>query len=58
MEDRLLKYVPELELLISLLLRDLVIQSHEGVEVILVESQDVLLVEKWLKRLSIFVYNL
>ena len=58
MEDRLLKYVPELELLISLLLRDLVIQSHEGVEVILVESQDVLLVEKWLKRFGIFVYNL
>ena len=58
MEDRLLKYVPELELLISLLLRDLVIQSHEGVEVILVESQDVLSVEKWLKRFGIFVYNL
>ena len=58
MEDRLLKYVPELELLISLLLRDLVIQSHEGVEVILMESQDVLLVEKWLKRFGIFVYNL
>ena len=58
MEDRLLKYVPELELLISLLLRDLVIQSHEGVEVILVESQDVLLVEKWLKWFGIFVYNL
>ena len=58
MEDRLLKYVPELELLISLLLRHLVIQSHEGVEVILMESQDVLLVEKWLKRLGIFVYNL
>ena len=42
MEDRLLEYVPELELLISLVLRYLVIQSHEGLQVILMESQDVL----------------
>ena len=36
MQDWLLEYVPKPELLIRLFLRDLVIQSHKGMKVILV----------------------
>ena len=42
MEDRLLENISELKLLIAQHFRHFFVQSHEGVEVVLVESEDVL----------------